>query len=182
MITGFNTNVQHRSLLFHVQTEDSGRLHPHLISHVYYGGTIIASEKSDYSDRIDAEDLDRQVRVLMEAQHKSMISRLEQGDFDGVIAERLPGKVPSPLAQTTPVTEPPAPVEIQRPAPQKPALEPRAAAPGSGAAAPRPGAAASGSDSGSGRSFGAGVVSQKPLDEVILEYLVEKARSSRKKG
>ncbi len=96
MITGSNTNVQHRGLLFHVQTEDSGRALPHLISHVYHGGTIIASEKNDYSERVDAEDLDRQVRILMEAQHKAMISRLEQGDFDGIIAERLPGKVPSP--------------------------------------------------------------------------------------
>jgi len=165
MITGFNTNVQHRGLLFHVQTEDSGRALPHLISHVYYGGTIIASVKSDYSDRIGSEDLDRQVRVLMEAQHKSMISRLEQGEFDGVIAERLPGRVPSPLAQTEPVTEPPAPVESPEPA--SPAVMP-----GSGL----------GSSSESRRSFGAGVVSQKPLDEVILEYLVEKARSSRKKG
>jgi hypothetical protein len=165
MITGFNTNVQHRDLLFHVQTEDSGRAHPHLISHVYCGGTIIASEKSDYSERIDAEDLDRQVRVLMEAQHKSMISRLEQGEFDGVIAERLPGKVPPSLAQTAPVTEPPALVEVLEPAPPASAL---AAAP---AAAPE-----------ANRSFGDGVVSQKPLDEVILEYLIEKARSSRTKG
>ena len=161
MITGFNTNVQHRDLLFHVQTEDSGRAHPHLISHVYHGGTIIASEKSDYSERIDAEDLDRQVRVLMEAQHKSMISRLEQGEFDRVIEERIPGKVPASLAQTTPVTEPPAPVERPERAPPSQTL----------AAAPD-----------ANRSFGDGVVSQKPLDEVILEYLVEKARSSRKKG
>ena len=169
MITGFNTNVQHRGLLFHVQTEDSGRAHPHLISHVYYGGTIIASLKSDYSDRIDTEDLDRQVRVLMEAQHKSMISRLEQGKFDGVIAERLPGKMPTSLVQTAPATEPPALVEPQRPA------SPAAPAPPGQAAEPAPAPEAN-------HSFGDGVVSQKPLDEVILEYLVEKARSSRNKG
>ncbi len=29
---------------------------------------------------------------------------------------------------------------------------------------------------GAARAFGDGIVSQKPLDEVILEYLVEKAR------
>ncbi len=150
MITGFNTNVRHRDLLFHVQTEDSGRAHPHIISHVYFGGTIIASEKSDYSERIDAEDLDRQVRVLMEAQHKSMISRLEQGECDDLIAERLPGQVPSPLAQTTPVAELPVPDDLpERPRPPIPDER---------------------------RAFGEGIVSEKPLDEVILEYLVEKAR------
>lgn len=165
MITGFNTNVQHRGVLYHVQTEDSGRANPHLISHIYYGGTIIASEKSDYSERIDAEDLAREVRVLMETQHKSMISRLEQGEFDGVIAERLPGKVPASLAQTAPVTEPP--VFALPPDPAPPAPEPVA----DPAAAPE-----------ANRTFGDGVVSQKPLDEVILEYLVERARSSRAKG
>ena len=44
MITGSNTNVRHRGKLFHVQTEDSGRRNPHVISHVYYRGTILASE------------------------------------------------------------------------------------------------------------------------------------------
>ena len=163
MITGFNTNVHHRGLLFHVQTEDSGRAHPHLISHVYYGGTIIASEKSDYSDRVGAEDLDRQVRVLMEAQHKSMISRLEQGEYDKVINERLPDQVPSPLAQTSPLAE------------TAPSDEPSASveAPESGQPPP---------EHDAHRAFGEGIVSQKPLDEVILDYLVEKSRSSRSGG
>ena len=156
MITGFNTDVRHRGLLFHVQTEDSGRVRPHIISHVYCGGTIVASEKSDYSERMDSEDLDRQVRVLMEAQHKSMISRLEQGECDGCIAERLPEPPSSPLAQTTPVTELPVPADLpERERPSNP---------------------------DEGRAFGEGIVSEKPLDEVILEYLVDKARSSRSRG
>ena len=46
MITGFNTNVRHGGRVFHVQTEDSGLAHPHVISHLYYGGTILGSEKT----------------------------------------------------------------------------------------------------------------------------------------
>ena len=91
MITGCNTNVRHRSAMFHVQTEDSGREHPHIISHVYHGGTIIASEKSEYRDRIDSEDLDAEVRGLIEDQHQSMLKRLRSGDFDAAIEERLNG-------------------------------------------------------------------------------------------
>ena len=53
MITGFNTNVRHGGRVFHVQTEDSGRDHPHVISHLYYGGTILASEKRDYAEHLE---------------------------------------------------------------------------------------------------------------------------------
>ena len=39
MITGCNTNILYRGKQFHVQTEDSGRANPHIMSHVYHGGT-----------------------------------------------------------------------------------------------------------------------------------------------
>ena len=52
MITGFNTNVRHGGRTFHVQTEDSGRAHPHVISHLYFGGTILASEKRDIYEEV----------------------------------------------------------------------------------------------------------------------------------
>jgi hypothetical protein len=161
MITGFNTNVRHGGRLFHVQTEDSGKAYPHVISHVYYGGTILASEKHDYEDLLGSEDLTEAVRALMEGQHKAMVARLKQGTLDPVIAERLadPAEDTGPgLADTSSAAAPapakPAAVASPRPAP-----------------APAPAPAAP-----SARAFGEGIVSQKPLDEVILEYLVEKAR------
>jgi hypothetical protein len=53
---------------------------------------------------------------------------------------------------------------------------PTAPPPPSLAAAEAPAPAA-----GPGRGFGEGIVSAKPLDEVILEYLVENARKRRQK-
>ncbi|HEY8156765.1 MAG TPA: hypothetical protein VII72_21730 [Myxococcota bacterium] len=159
MITGFNTNVRHGGRLFHVQTEDSGKAYPHVISHVYYGGTILASEKHDYEDLLGSEDLTEAVRALMEGQHKAMVARLKQGALDPVIAERLT----DPAEDTGPgISDAPAAAPAAAPAPPRPAP---AAVP-----APPPAAAAP------ARAFGEGIVSQKPLDEVILEYLVEKAR------
>lgn len=158
MISGFNTNVHHRDLLFHVQTEDSGRAHPHVISHVYHGGTILASARSDYSARVASPDLVREVRVLMETQHKAMIARLEQGEFDAVINARLLGATGPQPPPTEPQTLKPAPPQAPVAPPVQPAL-------------PR-----------GGRGFGEGVVSERPLDEVILDYLVAKARRSRPKG
>ena len=89
MITGFNTNVRYQGRLFHVQTEDSGRKNPHVISHVFYGGTILASQKSEYKDRLDSESLNDEVRELMETQHRALLARLRQGDLNAVIAECL---------------------------------------------------------------------------------------------
>ncbi len=112
MITGCNTNVLYRGKQFHVQTEDSGRANPHIISHVYHGGTIIASEKSEYGDRVDSEEIDIKVRAKIELQHKAMLKRLTSGELDELIEERIGGltpveKPPPPRAATSDVAEPP---------------------------------------------------------------------------
>jgi hypothetical protein len=161
MITGFNTNVRHGGRLFHVQTEDSGKAYPHVISHVYYGGTILASEKHDYEDLLGSEDLSEAVRALMEGQHKAMVARLKQGALDEVIEQRLS----DPAEDTGPGASNPPPAAR----PSAPAAAAAAPAPAAAAPPPRPATPP-------GRVFGEGIVSQKPLDEVILEYLVEKAR------
>ena len=151
MITGANTNIRYRGIVYHVQTEDSGRAYPHIISHLYHGGTILASEKTDYSGQVESADLERIVRGYIEQQHREMVRRLQAGGFDAVIEERLGDsalRATDPVETPTPIPEV-APVEI-------------AAAP------PEP--ASSGP-----RGFGDGV-SQKPLDEMILDYLAEKAR------
>jgi hypothetical protein len=182
MITGCNTNVSHRGKLFHVQTEDSGRAHPHIISHVYHGGTIIASEKSDYSDRIDSADLDLQVRGLIEEQHQAMLSRLRAGELDAVIDERLTDAQPAATADADSLE--PSPAESDS-ATTGGATTAGATADGSttggGHAAPsvadeHPALQAKESKKKAAPAFGDGVDSQKPLDEVILEYLVDKAR------
>ncbi len=147
MIIGANTNVRHRGVVFHVQTEDSGRANPHVISHLYHHGTILASEKTQYADRVGAQDLEQGVRGLIEVQHQKMLSELRAGAFDAVISERLAAAVAAKEAPT------PLPDESPQPTPA--------------AAMPEPSGA---------RAFGEGIVSQKPLDEVILEYLSRKAR------
>jgi hypothetical protein len=164
MLPGFNTNVRHRGVLFHVQSEDSGRAHPHVITHLYHGGTIVFSEKSSYADRVDAADLPARVRELMESQHRSMLERLRSGGFDPNIRERL-GPVLED-ADTRASTRPTATaVNDEQTAP--PAAPPAAAPAGAPDAALRP--------------FGESVVSGRPLDEVILDYLVENARKRRQK-
>ena len=160
MITGFNTNVRYGGRTFHVQTEDSGRNSPRVISHLYHGGTILASEKRDYSDLLGSSNLGTLVRRLMEDQHKAMLRRLKGGEFDAVIAQVLDGAAsPAPAA---PDPEPPTPSPVSEPT-----------------TAPESVLEAESDDAG---PPGEGGASQKPLDEVILEYLVEKARGRAAEG
>jgi hypothetical protein len=162
MLTGFNTNIRHRGVLFHVQSEDSGLAHPHIITHLYHGGTIVFSEKSSYASRVNEPNLEDVVRELMEGQHKAVLKRLRAGDFNDAIRERLgdvltpsdaDSKVKTKATDTDPLD---APSESR-------------------------------TDSGNGaedapRSFGEGIVSERPLDDVILGYLIENARKRRAKS
>jgi hypothetical protein len=186
MITGCNTNVLYRGKQFHVQTEDSGRANPHIISHVYHGGTIIASEKSSYGDRIDAEELDIKVRAKIELQHKTMLKRLTGGELDAVIDERIGGAVAAEKPSPPPVGE--ESVAESTASAADPSSSSTAGAETAGSITP--GTATDSSIDGErpaadtepifdetpAPGFGTGIDSDKPLDEVILEYLVDKAR------
>lgn len=79
---GYNHNIPHRGRLYHVQTEDSGAERAHIFTHVFYDGTIIASNKVDYKDRSSEADLDAVVIDLMKESHKAMIRQLRNGAFD----------------------------------------------------------------------------------------------------
>ncbi len=172
MLSGFNTNVRHRGLLLHVQTEDSGRANPRVITHLFHGGTILASEKLEYADRLEAEDLTKEVRGLMERQHRAMLRRLKRGELDAQLAERLGSEAlaAEPEERTgsglaTPEEPEPA-VELEPAIELEPAVEPAPEPATPLAAAAEPGAEAG----------------ERPLDEVVLEYLVERSRKRRRPG
>ena len=93
MRSGFNTNVRHRGTVYHLQTEDSGRAHPHLITHLFYEGTILASEKQSYAERAEEEDLGETVKRLMEIQHLGLLERLRSGGLDDEITARLGAEI-----------------------------------------------------------------------------------------
>src|SRR4051812_3119707 len=81
-VTGFNHNIKHQGKIYHVQTEDSGTQKPHIITHLFVGGNILASKKTSYTDILQAEGLAELVRGLMEEQHKEMLRNLVGGVYD----------------------------------------------------------------------------------------------------
>ncbi|MFO0658504.1 MAG: hypothetical protein U0165_01525 [Polyangiaceae bacterium] len=85
-LLGFNNNIRYRGKMFHVQTEDSGIKHPHVITHLFTdGGRIIKTTKTSYAEHLDREDLSAHVKRLMMDQHKAMFVALKEGQFDSVI-------------------------------------------------------------------------------------------------
>jgi len=176
MLSGFNTNYRHRGVVFHVQTEDSGRANPHVISHLFHGGNIIKSEKVDYSAMLDAAELEVEVKALMERQHKKMLKALSRGLCDNAIRQRMgedifaakldgSDTIPPTSADATAVAAASKAEEVKAPA------VPAASQSDVGRESTRDRIA---------RAFGDGVVSEKPLDEVVLDYLVENARKRKR--
>ena len=95
-ILGYNHNVRYRGIVFHVQTEDSGVLSPHLFTHLFHEGVIVSTRKLVY-DNGSAEDA---IKSLMQAQHKAVLKDLRRGHFDDKIDEYL-GSTPGLLPRGT---------------------------------------------------------------------------------
>jgi hypothetical protein len=158
-VLGYNTNVRHKGRLFHIQTEDSGLGHPHVITHLFAdGGRIVASKKTAYSDHLAAENLPELVKKLMQAQHKQMFIALRDGvyDEDGGEVAAKPGEATRPASKS----EPP---QLYREAP-----------PAQSGAVPT---ASGGGAHGNGGAKVATLFSRESggqsLDEVILRYLAQ---------
>ena len=82
-LVGYNTNVRHKGKLYHIQTEDSGVHHPHIITHLFAdGGRIVASKKTDYAQHVSTDNLHDVVKKLMQEQHKAMFIALRDCVYD----------------------------------------------------------------------------------------------------
>ena len=165
MVVGFNHNIKHKGKAYHIQTEDSGLENPHIITHLFVGGNILASKKTSYADIAGADNLAAVVRELMEEQHKEMLRNLINGvydDIDAAFAAQAKAYEPGQLkpgekvrlneGQRTATGSyrilPPEVLEARRgPAPVE--------------------------REGAETLFGEDLISEKSLDEVILSYLAE---------
>jgi hypothetical protein len=157
VLTGFNHNIKHRGRVYHVQTEDSGVSNPHIITHLFVGGNIVASKRTSYADILNAEHLPEIVRELMEEQHKEMLRNLMGGAFDEL--ESGEGAKHYEPGQPTGSETPPKPLESAAPAevpgpPPKVALKVQLK-----------------KEARAETLFGEDLISEKSLDEVILSYL-----------
>jgi hypothetical protein len=170
MVVGFNHNIKHKGKMYHIQTEDSGLENPHIITHLFVGGNILASKKTSYADIVGAENLAQVVRELMEEQHKEMLRNLINGvydDLDSAYAQQAAAYQPGQIhADGRTVQLQPG---MAMPAAKAP--EPKRLPPEVLAARQEPAPVLR--NDGAETLFGEDLISEKSLDEVILSYLAE---------
>lgn len=186
-LLGYNTNVRHDGLLYHIQTEDSGVGKPHIITHLFVDGTILSTKKTGYEHLLNQDEIEDSVRQLMKEQHKAMFIELRDGVHDE-ITEKIFGKQggdsksakeetaesknkPKEEPKTDPKKKENERVRVVRPAVM---IDP-SSMPGPITKEPEP--------QYSGRSifdtpnedgdFGEALMTDKSLDEVILSYLTD---------
>ena len=176
MVVGFNHNIKHKGKMYHIQTEDSGLENPHLITHLFVGGNILASKKTSYADIVGADNLAAVVRELMEEQHKEMLRNLINGVYDDVdeaYAAQAQSFQPGEIQANgrTVQLEPSMRVDTRSSA--MPAASPPARALPPEVLAARQEPAPVLRNDGAETLFGEDLISEKSLDEVILSYLAE---------
>jgi len=122
MITGFNTDVPHEGLVYHVQTEDRRTDDPAFESLVYVGGSIVAKKLTPYSDKLSEGATEEAIASLLKRQHQVIIAAIKAGRIEELIqhtlkrrreVQRMPSSaelpsVPVEASMESPKQEPPS--------------------------------------------------------------------------
>jgi len=122
VITGFNTDIEHDGVIYHVQTEDKGLDTPIILSLVYAGGTILASKRSPYEDLIAEGFSDEALAERLKRQHRLICAAIHSGRIDDL--KRMSGRakeastrelVLPAAAEAEPEVETPPPAPVEEP-------------------------------------------------------------------
>jgi hypothetical protein len=81
MVMGFNTDIKHDGVVYHVETEprkkDAG-----IDTTVYTRGAVIHRLKSSYQDLLNSPDYsDDKLKHRLEEQHRLIIARIRGGEI-----------------------------------------------------------------------------------------------------
>lgn len=99
VITGFNTDIEHDGVVYHVQTEDKGLDTPIILSLVYAGGTILASKRSPYKDLIAEGFTDEALSERLKRQHRLICAAIHSGRIDDLKKMSRPSRGAAPLPE-----------------------------------------------------------------------------------
>jgi hypothetical protein len=116
VITGFNTDIEHDGVVYHVQTEDKGLDSPLILSLVYSGGAILASKRSRYEDLIAAGFDEEVLSQRLKRQHRLICAAINAGRLEELkrMGSARPGG--EGVRDTAPLTLPAEVAEVPQPA------------------------------------------------------------------
>jgi hypothetical protein len=115
VITGFNTDIEHGGVIYHVQTEDKGLDTPIILSLVYVGGAILASKRAPYEDLIAQGFSDEVLAERLKRQHRLICAAINSGRIEDLKKMSPRVEEPSPVIAepiSTPA-EPSASIEAE---------------------------------------------------------------------
>ncbi len=112
MVPGFNHDVPHLGKAYHVQTEDLGVGNPHVVTHVFLGGSVVGTRRTSYAHMVGAPDLTTSVKEIMKEQHKQVVRNLLAGAYEppasgAPICEASAMLEPPPIIPPPPIMPPP---------------------------------------------------------------------------
>lgn len=110
MITGYNTDVRHNDVVFHVQTEDKGAANPQIESLVYVSGQVLVSKKASYASLLAEGHGEKAIVALMDQQHRTMIAAIRHGKLDDKWAAMAAARGGNTSVKV-PIVRPPRPEE-----------------------------------------------------------------------
>lgn len=123
---GYNSDVRHRGVIVHIQTEDQGVNAAKIETQVFFSGTILDSRILSYSELVESssseDELNQEVQRRMKALHKYFHNQIQRGTYD----HRLP------IAEQAP----PADEAVAADAPDAAPIEPPTAAPAATTSSP----------------------------------------------
>jgi hypothetical protein len=114
VITGFNTDIEHGGVVYHVQTEDKGLETPFILSLVYVGGAILASKRAPYEDLIAEGFSDEVLSERLKRQHRLICAAINSGRIDDLkkMGSGRPG-ITAPLRPIEGLEIPPEPEQVE---------------------------------------------------------------------
>ncbi|MFQ3581488.1 MAG: hypothetical protein SNJ67_03300 [Chloracidobacterium sp.] len=102
MLTGFNTDITHNGVVYHVQTEDKGPVNPLILSLVYVGGQILAAKRTYYTKDLEEGATPSDLQKKLEKQHKAILALIARGRVEELITKRDTASVPAPAGPPPP--------------------------------------------------------------------------------
>jgi hypothetical protein len=128
VITGFNTDIEHDGVVYHVQTEDKGLESPLILSLVYSGGAILASKRSPYEDLIASGFDEEALARRLKRQHRLICAAINAGRIEEL--KGMSGRSEVGAQPASPVIDKPEAVDAAIDTPETPqSAEPSAPKP-----------------------------------------------------
>lgn len=81
-MAGFNTKIEHKGVIYIVQTQDLGNPSYCIESLIYKSGKALSPRKNFYSQLLNSPTLQERIDQLLEQEHKAVIKAITDGQFD----------------------------------------------------------------------------------------------------